>query len=790
MRKLTKLVIAFTCIFSLQNCNDDDLDTRTVPNLQTEEDILRDEEFIADNFGAFTTGNFFGVVEDINEGRLNNVQVTIGNKTTFTDRNGIFLIKDADVYENFAYIKTKKEGYINGSRVVIPKLEGENRIIISMYKKEIVASVNSGEFSTVSLPNGTKVNFSGGFVRQDGTTYNGQVDVVLNYLYPNLVNTYRRMPGSLFAQTTENEAVSLKSFGMMSVNLFSPSGEELNINKFNRATLEFPVSNSNGAPDFIPLWYFDEERGFWKQEGQAVKFSNMYVAEVSHFTWWNCDLPLDFVNACFSLSLTNTDDAVPYHVIIKRAIGNQIIYYGIMTANEGIECGLIPRNEEIEIEVYRSLGICEGALIHSETLGGYATDTTINVSFSHHEGQVTNINGMATSCDGNPITNGYIYINDINTFVIDDGIIDISIPYCDDTAVTIQLFDFDSNQWTIIEDITLSQEPINLGNVSTCDASGGIFNGNLILSTQQEVNDFGAYGITSITGSLTIGNENNYTDIVDLSPLATITYIAGDLTIAGNENLTSLQDLGNISHFEGDELLIKNNPSITSLAGFNNLTSVPTLNIHTNDGLTSLVGFENTFSVTRRLLITGNQNLTSLQGIEVFDLDSGHGLLISNNDSLTSLEGIETITQLSYLTISHNDMLNSLEAVQNLTQVNDLDINNNDSLITLLGLEQIVELRILLISNNDALENLNGLDNLVTIIPSIFGAVNIGGRQWENFCDAIIDGPNPNLTDFCAIQTLINSNEWNINGNSRCAVIVNNAYNPTLQDFIEGNCSQ
>ena len=784
MKKLIKLILVFTCLSSLQNCNNDDLDTRTIPNLQTEEDILRDEEFIANNFGSFTTGNFFGVIEDENEGRLNNVQVTIGNKTTFTDRNGIFLIKNADVYENFAYIKTKKEGYINGSRVVIPKLEGENRIHISMFKKEIVASVNSGEFSTVSLPDGTKVNFSGGFVRQDGTTYNGQVDVVLNYVRPNSVNTYRRMPGSLFAQTTDNEAVNLKSFGMMSVNLFSPSGEELNINQFSRATLEFPISSSN-APDFIPLWYFDEERGYWKQEGQAVKFSNMYVAEVSHFTWWNCDLPLDFVNACFSLSLTNTDDAVPYHVIIRRTVGSEILYYGVMTANEGIECGLIPRNEEIKIEVYRSLGICEGTQIHTETLGGYATDTTINVSFSHQENQVTSITGMATSCDGDPITNGYIYINDINTFVIDDGIIDISVPYCNDTTATIQLFDFDSNQWTIIENITLTREPINLGNVSGCDASGGIFNGNLILSTQQEVNDFGAFGITSINGSLTIGNENNYTDIVDLSPLTTITYIADDLTIAGNENLTSLQDLGNISNVEGHELLIKNNPSITSLAGFSNLTNVTTLIIDGNDGLTSLTGFSNSFSIGQDLRVFNNDNLTSLHGIENFGWNSEKSLNISNNDALISLLGIESITTLRSFSIRYNDALASLAQLENLTTVLDIIIDDNDSLINLQGLEQLTQARGLIVANNDALQSLDGIENL-TINASLFTLINIGVIQWEGDCGGHTNGPNPNLTDLCALSNALTTYDW-INN---CAVIENNAYNPTPQDILDGNCSQ
>ena len=106
------------------------------------------------------------------------------------------------------------------------------------------------------------------------------------------------------------------------------------------------------------------------------------------------------------------------------------------------------------------------------------------------------------------------------------------------------------------------------------------------------------------------------------------------------------------------------------------------------------------------------------------------------------------------------------------------------------GLFALTQLRSLIIVNNEALENLNGLENLTTFTDSTFYAVNIGGVQWENFCTGYTDGPNPNLTDFCAIQTLMNSHIWDINGNTSCPVIVNNAYNPTPQDFINGDCSQ
>ncbi|PTX62189.1 receptor L domain-containing protein [Kordia periserrulae] len=792
MKKLLKLTIAFVCVLSLQNCENDDLDTRTIPNLQTQEDILRDEEFIAENFGNFTTGDFSGIIEDNNGTKLNNVQVTIGNVTVFTNRDGIFLIKSADVYENFAYIKAKKEGYLDASRVVIPKVGGENRVLITMLKKNIVATVNSGEFSTVALDNGVKVNFSGGFVREDGTTYTGQVDVMLDYLGPNSADTFRRMPGSLFAQDSNNDARTLETYGMISVNLFSPSGEPLNINQFNRATIEIPIdfSNTNNAPDFIPLWYFDEERGYWKEEGQAVRFSNMYVAEVSHFTWWNCDIPYDLINLCFSITDANTNLAVPYQTIIRLASNEQFIYYGYVTANQAVECGWIPMNEEIEVKIYESSGICSGQLVHSQTLGGFATNTNVDISFTNDNLTSTDITGMATDCNGNPITNGYVYIDDLNTYFIADGTISISLTNCDTMTVNIQIFDFDSNQWTFLENVALDGTTVNLGTVSTCEDTGGTFNGNIVLATQEEVNDFGGFGFTQINGNVTIGNLNNFTNITDLSPLATITSITGYLRIAGNENLTTLQDLQNISNVDGYEVLISNNPSLTSLAGFSSLASIKSLKIDNNDGLTSLAGIPSNLTVEQGLRIMNNANLTSLQGIDILQLGAENDLRISNNDVLTSLSGVENITQLRFLTIDDNDALNSLTAFQNLTQVLDLTINNNDALVTLVGLESLLELRILIVANNENLQNLNGLDNLTTFTPSIFNAVNIGAIQWENFCTGYINGPNPSLTDYCAIETFMNSYQWDNSGASLCAVIVGNAYNPTVQDFIDGNCSQ
>ncbi|WP_298510945.1 hypothetical protein [uncultured Kordia sp.] len=792
MKRIHKLIIAFACIVCLQSCNDDDFNSGIGNNPGTETESLRDQQFKDENFGNATTGKFIGRIVDDADNLLQNVQISIGNATTLTDRNGIFILNDVPVFENFAYITAQKEGYINGSRVVIPKTNGTNKIDIVMFKKVVTETVNSGETSTVTLPDGVEVSFSGGFVRQDGSTYNGQVEVVLNYAAPNVVATFWRMPGSLLAQNEANEARNLETYGMISVNLFSPAGESLNIEETSPATLKFPVhyTQTSIAPETINLWYFDEEQGYWKEEGQAVKSGDFYTAEVTHFTWWNCDVPFDSIEFCFNLAPNGATQSTPYYVNINRASNNQLIFSGNVYSG-GFECGLIPINEEITVSIFQVASSCFGQLIDTQTFSGYATDTSTEISFTEGSNlSTTNITGTANNCNGNPITNGYLYVDEYNSFSITDGTINIGLQHCESQTATLQLFDFDANQWTIIDNVPLNSQNFDLGTISTCDDFGGIFNGNVTLLSQQQVNEFGAFGLTGVNGDFIIGNPNALTDIVDLTPLASITEITGRLAIIGNENLTSFQGLQNISSVEGYQLLIKNNPAITSLAGFTNLLSVTSLTIDGNNGLTSLAGIHNNFSVVSEVRIMNNSNLTSLQGIDALGLTTENDLRISNNDALMSLEGVENITQLRFLTIEDNDALNSMAAFESLTQVLDLYLNNNDTLVTLVGLEQLMEVRSLIIINHEALENLNGLDNLVTLSPGGFNFINIGASQWENFCDAYIDGPNPNLTDFCAIQTLINAGQWDNNGANQCAVIVNNEYNPTLQDFMDGNCSQ
>jgi|GEM_PF-7113228 len=79
----------------------------------------------------------------------------------------MFVIRDANVFKNHAYVKASKQGFVNGSRVEVPKLVGSNRIDIMLLNQQgntstTMPTVNSGEISEASSVR-SKLTFSGDF---------------------------------------------------------------------------------------------------------------------------------------------------------------------------------------------------------------------------------------------------------------------------------------------------------------------------------------------------------------------------------------------------------------------------------------------------------------------------------------------------------------------------------------------------------------------------------------------------------------------------------------------------
>lgn len=311
---------------------------------------------------------------------------------------------------------------------------------------------------------------------------------------------------------------------------------------------------------------------------------------------------------------------------------------------------------------------------------------------------------------------------------------------------------------------------------TTIDMSGtGIFNGDALLETQTEVDNF---NFTEVTGQLIISESSNGA-ITNLNGLTNLTTVGNGLAIDGNNNLTSLLGLENITSIQGSfdnlgegiGLQISNNNSLTSIAALSNLSLLDgNLNIFSNNSLSSLQGLEGITSINGNINInTNNQitslvglnNLTSVNGVGFF----GGGINIANNDSLTTLNGLSSLVSINgNLAIINNNLITSLiglETLITLSGTGNLTIEDNDSLLTFNGLNNLNtlngNLRIydndsllsldllnlqvigggLEVTFNDALLKLQGLDNITSI----------GGYFWIK--------SNLNLTSLEGLDNLI-----------------------------------
>ena len=829
MKRTFLLILILFTIFS---CKKDD-DFNEIPT-DNPTQTVSDAEFAQDNFGEAITTNFIGQVFNTSGEKLSGVEITIGNQQTFTDQNGVFVLNNASAYDKFAFVSASKTGYINGSKTILPTPNGVNDIQITLLKKEIIGSVSSGENSEITLPNGSKVEFQGDFIDSTGNPYNGQVDVSMNYLEPNAENIFSEMPGMLFGMQENGSASGMETYGMLAINLFSPGGEQLNILDTTPATITFPVSVSTpNAPSEIPLWYFDEATGYWKEQGKATRVGNTYVGEVTHFSWWNCDLSVQVVTVCFELSSINTLPNT-YFEIIRNATG-QLMFSGF-TNEDGEECILFPVNEEVTFNVYGNS--CTDPIIYTETLGSFSSDTTIDINITALPVELveTTIIGTVNDCNGTSLENGYLFLFNTDTLDLSDyelipitnGNISHDFIYCSDAVYSAIVYDLTANQSSDIIEIVLSPGETNINIVSACgNQNGGTYLGDLILYNQEDINIFGLFGYTSVEGSLTIFDEyaiigNGTNDIVTLTPLGTLTSVLGDLAIVNNPLLSNLSGLNNLTTVGGkleirfmeieslsgleslnyvDGLDISSNPNLATLNGLENLSNsgAEDFRIGFNEGLTSLSGLENLESIGGNFTLTENALLTQLSGLENLTTNSGDlrisvtnltsinslsnlntiggSLFIDYNDDLLSLNGLENISVINgFVSISHNNALTSLSGLDGLTSITDnLHIADNESLLSLSGLNNLSLIgEFTTIRDNPLLTSLDGLNSLSQannqiLITENNALVSFDGLDNLHTTLRISVNNNPNLTSLSGLSALTNISDLIINNNAQLA---------------------
>jgi uncharacterized protein (TIGR02145 family) len=336
------------------------------------------------------------------------VQAGYGSQSVLTDERGFFRLLDIAGYENIALVKVSKAGFFDGSRSFVPT-NGQNRVRIALLPKNDAGSFNAASGGEVSLE-GVTIDFASGSIALDGASYNGNVNVAINSIDPSDTwNMSQQMPGSLVGANGQQFDV-LQSLGMAGIELTDDSGQELELIAGSSASVRFEVPTSllANAPSTIPLWHYNESQGYWVREGEATLNGNVYEGQVSHFSFWNCDIPaeahlvtLTLLNSSAGGSANPIEGA---HVVITSPVFGPRDGYA---DSNGIVSGLVPANEALEVSVYITCGNTE-VLIYTSNIGPLSANYSTTWSITDIPNFAL-VQGQLLSASGDPV-DGYVYL--------------------------------------------------------------------------------------------------------------------------------------------------------------------------------------------------------------------------------------------------------------------------------------------------------------------------------------------------------------------------------------------
>lgn len=343
-----------------------------------------------------------------------------------------------------------------------------------------------------------------------------------------------------------------------------------------------------------------------------------------------------------------------------------------------------------------------------------------------------------------------------------------------------------------------------------------VVQGDVLLTNQNEIDDFGMNNYTSVTGSVSIiYDENNPSgpEITSLASLNTIRSIGGNMTLedindlqnlGGLENIenifgniriigsTSLQNLNGIANTNfSNTLWLQSLPSIENIPNFDQITSLQILRINST-ALQALNAFNNVTEITGEISISGNNALDVISGFQRLEVAGNFRIL--GNSVLDTISGFTDLHTINGDIALGGNLVSNLNYLQNIQSGADSIVisgDNSSETFDLSGLQNLVSCKFLTFSNINitSLESLESLSEIIGLeisscpnLTSLDGLENLGPNLNEPSTIATFL-QNENLTDFCAITNLV------VNSPNIIFTTVFNGFDPTEQDIILGNCS-
>lgn len=413
-----------------------------------------------------------GLVVDESGDGVAGATVRLGDKTTKTDDNGVFNFKDVYTNARGAYVKVEHPAYFHGSRTINVSAGTRNTVKIQLLSNAATRFVDATTGGKADYADYSVTLPAGGISTTAGTPYTGQVGVAAKWLNPTSPNFGEQMPGRLQGVTNGNQVSGMISMGMLAVELKDAGGNKLQIRDGFEATLNMkvPAALLSNAPVTIPLWYFDEDKGLWIEEGQATLNNGVYEGKVKHFSFWNYDYKDPLVEITFKVLDQNGNSLEG--VRIQTVLSNTGQFGYGLTDNTGTAIGLVPKDQVLNAHLFLPNVNCTTPFLQQQ-IGPFSQNSLYTFTLNLSSIFAYSISGRLADCNGDPVSDGYVTINGQNDiFWVDNtGNFEIDIINCTPiTLVNLSGYDNVALKTSVPKAVDVSSGSANAGTIEVCDA--------------------------------------------------------------------------------------------------------------------------------------------------------------------------------------------------------------------------------------------------------------------------------------------------------------------------------
>lgn len=475
MKYSISAVFGFLClVLSFNACHDD----------------VIEEVIITDEYTPYTIYEIeiVGLISDENGNPLSDALLSFDGQSKRTNELGHFSFDNVNANSQNALLSITAEGYISAHRLITVLSSNTVNLNIILTPIPEAQTFDAAAGSEVLVSDDARITFYPDGIIRNNQSFDGDVFIKAYHLAKDDADLFQKLPGDLIGIDTEQELQILDTYGMLYVTMEDGQGNELQPDPQTKALLsiDIPEEFVSIAPSEIPLWFFDDMRGVWIEDGMAVKNGNTYEGTVSHFTWWNIDIPYSrLISVCLQAEDLSTGEALANEDILFSSDG---ILFGVQRTNdEGRICLNLPADVAITLQLATD---CE--YNSDATIGPFsANQESVRVQLGTNEAGTIRINGNVAGCNSQAIDNPIASVTrdgirttiDINS----DGSYSYSL-VCPRVGEKLSVFIYDGeNEKSVIQDVTINEAQSDKNiDFEVCDevqniVAGNIFGQDLVL---------------------------------------------------------------------------------------------------------------------------------------------------------------------------------------------------------------------------------------------------------------------------------------------------------------------